>query len=112
MNKQTILPNGARVVTEKIPEFRSCTLGAWISTGSRFETEEDAGLAHFLEHLLFKGTERRSAYDIAKEMDSIGGQLNAFTEKERTCYYARVLDQHIPIAVDIIFDMLLSLIHI
>ncbi len=106
MNKQTVLENGTRIVTERIPEFLSCTLGAWISTGSRFESEEDAGLAHFLEHLLFKGTKTRTAYDIAKEMDSIGGQLNAFTEKERTCYYARVLDQHVPIAVDIIFDML------
>lgn len=106
MNKKTVLDNGTLVVTEKIPEFRSCTLGAWISTGSRFETEEDAGLAHFLEHLLFKGTHQRTAYEIAKEMDSIGGQLNAFTEKERTCYYARVLDQHVPIALEILFDML------
>lgn len=106
MHKLTILDNGTKVVTESIPEFRSCTLGAWISTGSRYESEEDAGIAHFLEHLLFKGTHTRSAYDIAKEMDSIGGQLNAFTEKERTCYYARVLDQHVPIACDILFDML------
>jgi len=106
MNKLTVLDNGTRVVTETISEFRSCTIGAWVSTGSRYESEADAGIAHFLEHLLFKGTERRTAYDIAKEMDSIGGQLNAFTEKERTCYYARVLDQHIPIACDIIFDML------
>lgn len=106
MNKLTVLENGTKVVTESIPEFRSCTIGAWISTGSRFESEEDAGIAHFLEHLLFKGTRTRSAYDIAKEMDSIGGQLNAFTEKERTCYYARVLDQHVPIAIDILFDML------
>lgn len=106
MIKKTVLENGTRVLTESIPEFRSCTLGAWISTGSRFESEEDAGLAHFLEHLLFKGTRRRSAYEIAKEMDSIGGQLNAFTEKERTCFYARVLDQHVGLAIDIIFDML------
>lgn len=106
MIKRTVLENGAQVITESIPEFRSCTLGAWISTGSRFESEEDAGLAHFLEHLLFKGTHRRSAYEIAKEMDSIGGQLNAFTEKERTCFYARVLDQHVGLAIDIIFDML------
>lgn len=106
MNKKTVLENGTRIVTESIPEFHSCTLGVWISTGSRFESEEDAGIAHFLEHLLFKGTTRRTAYDIAKEMDSIGGQLNAFTEKERTCYYARVLDQHVPTAVDILFDML------
>jgi predicted Zn-dependent peptidase len=106
MNKKTVLDNGTRIVTETIPEFRSCTLGAWVSTGSRFESEEDAGIAHFAEHLLFKGTTRRTAYEIAKEMDSIGGQLNAFTEKERTCFYARVLDQHVPIAVDILFDML------
>lgn len=106
MSKKTVLDNGTRIVTETIPEFRSCTLGAWVSTGSRFESEEDAGIAHFAEHLLFKGTTRRTAYEIAKEMDSIGGQLNAFTEKERTCFYARVLDQHVPIAVDIIFDML------
>ncbi len=106
MIRKTVLSNGATVVTESIPEFRSCTIGAWVSTGSRFENEEDAGIAHFLEHLLFKGTERRTAYEIAKEMDSIGGQMNAFTEKERTCFYARVLDQHLNLAVDILFDML------
>jgi predicted Zn-dependent peptidase len=106
MIKETVLNSGTRIVTESIPEFRSCTLGAWISTGSRFESEEDAGLAHFLEHLLFKGTKTRTAYDIAKEMDSIGGQLNAFTDKENTCFYARVLDQHIGRAADVLFDML------
>ena len=106
MIKETVLESGTRIVTESIPEFRSCTLGAWVSTGSRYESEEDAGLAHFLEHLLFKGTKTRSAYDIAKEMDSIGGQLNAFTDKETTCFYARVLDQHIGRAADILFDML------
>ncbi len=106
MIRTTVLPNGATVVTESIPEFRSCTIGAWVSTGSRFEREEDAGIAHFLEHLLFKGTESRTAYEIAKEMDSIGGQLNAFTEKERTCFYARVLDEHVDRAVEILFDML------
>lgn len=106
MIKETVLDSGARIVTESIPEFRSCTLGAWVTTGSRFESEEDAGLAHFLEHLLFKGTEKRTAYEIAKEMDSIGGQLNAFTDKENTCFYARVLDQHTGRAADILFDML------
>jgi predicted Zn-dependent peptidase len=106
MIKETVLDSGTRIVTESIPEFRSCTLGAWVSTGSRFESEEDAGLAHFLEHLLFKGTKTRTAYDIAKEMDSIGGQLNAFTDKENTCFYARVLDQHIGRAAEILFDML------
>lgn len=106
MIKETVLESGTRVVTESIPEFRSCTLGAWVTTGSRFESEEDAGLAHFLEHILFKGTKSRTAYDIAKEMDSIGGQLNAFTDKENTCFYARVLDQHTGRAADILFDML------
>jgi predicted Zn-dependent peptidase len=106
MIKETVLQSGTRIVTESIPEFRSCTLGAWVSTGSRFESEQDAGLAHFLEHLLFKGTRNRTAYDIAKEMDSIGGQLNAFTDKETTCFYARVLDQHIDRAADVLFDML------
>ena len=106
MIKETVLSSGTRIVTESIPEFRSCTLGAWVSTGSRYESEEDAGLAHFLEHILFKGTKTRTAYDIAKEMDSIGGQLNAFTDKENTCFYARVLDQHIGRAADILFDML------
>ncbi len=106
MIKETVLESGTRIVTESIPEFRSCTLGAWVSTGSRFESEDDAGLAHFLEHLLFKGTKSRTAYEIAKEMDSIGGQLNAFTDKETTCFYARVLDQHVNRAADILFDML------
>ncbi len=106
MINETVLENGARIVTESIPEFRSCTLGVWVSTGSRFESEEDAGIAHFLEHILFKGTQSRTAYDIAKEMDSIGGQLNAFTDKESTCFYARVLDQHIDRATDVLFDML------
>lgn len=108
MIKETVLSSGTRVVTESIPEFRSCTFGAWVRTGSRFETEEDAGLAHFLEHILFKGTRTRSAYDIAKEMDSIGGQLNAFTDKENTCFYARVLDQHVRRAAEVIFDMLMD----
>ena len=106
MIKETVLESGTRIVTEAIPEFRSCTLGAWVTTGSRFENEQDAGLAHFLEHLLFKGTKTRTAYDIAKEMDSIGGQLNAFTDKENTCFYARVLDQHVGRAANILFDML------
>ena len=106
MTNETVLSSGARVVTECIPEFRSCTIGAWVDTGSRYESEENAGIAHFLEHILFKGTQQRSAYDIAKEMDALGGQLNAFTEKERTCFYSRVLDQHVPVAVDVLFDML------
>ena len=106
MNKLTVLDNGTRVATEQIPEFRSCSVGAWLSTGSRDEPEELAGQAHFLEHLLFKGTATRSAYDIAREMDCVGGQLNAFTSKEQTCYHARVLGDHVPIVLDILSDML------
>lgn len=106
MVNSTVLDNGIRVVSELLPEFRSCTLGVWFGTGSRLEDHDQAGLSHFLEHLLFKGTQRRSAYDIAKTMDGIGGQLNAFTEKERTCYYARVVNDHIPLAVDVLFDMI------
>lgn len=108
MYRRTILDNGVSVVTEQVPEFRSCTLGVWIGTGSRFEAESQAGVSHFLEHILFKGTTNRSAYEIARLMDGVGGQLNAFTEKERTCYYARVMDQHVPLAVDVLSDMLLN----
>ncbi len=105
MVKTTVLDNGLTVVTEQIPEFRSCTLGIWIGTGSRQEGEGEAGVSHFLEHILFKGTKSRSAYEIAKTMDGVGGQLNAFTEKERTCYYARVMADHVPMAVELLFDM-------
>ncbi|MGE0488883.1 MAG: M16 family metallopeptidase [Vulcanimicrobiota bacterium] len=105
MVKSTVLENGLQIVTERIPEFRSCTLGIWIGTGSRHEQESEAGTSHFLEHLLFKGTSTRSAYDIAKTMDGVGGQLNAFTEKERTCYYARVMADHVTLAVDLLVDM-------
>ena len=108
MHQKTVLDNGLTIVTERIPEFRSCSLGLWVGAGSRFESDEQAGLSHFIEHLMFKGTTARTAYDIAVTMDGIGGQINAFTEKEHTCYYARVMDQHLPLALEVLSDMLLN----
>ena len=99
------LKNGVRVVMEHIPYLRSACLGIWIKNGSRFETEQNSGVSHFIEHMLFKGTDKRSAKQIADEMDAIGGQLNAFTSKEYTCYYARTLDEHLPQGLDILSDM-------
>ena len=99
------LSNGVRIVTETIPTVRSAALGFWIAGGSREETDGESGAAHFIEHMLFKGTEHRSAGDIARETDAIGGQMNAFTTKECTCFYAHVLDEHLPRALDILWDM-------
>ena len=99
------LPNGVRIVTEKIDTVRSAALGIWVAGGSREETPQESGAAHFIEHMLVKGTENRSAADIAYETDAIGGQVNAFTTKECTCFYGRVLDDHLPRAVDILWDM-------
>ncbi|GGD67921.1 M16 family metallopeptidase [Paenibacillus nasutitermitis] len=104
MNNYT-LSNGLRVVVEYIPTFRSVAFGIWVKTGSRNETPENNGVSHFIEHMLFKGTPRRSAKDIADLFDGIGGNVNAFTAKEYTCYFAKVLDQHLPIAVDALADM-------
>jgi len=105
MQQKTQLSNGLTVVSERVPELRSCSLGIWCGAGSRFETEQHSGLSHFLEHMFFKGTKSRTAYDIAVTMDSVGGQLNAFTDREHTCYYARVMDRHMPMALDILSDM-------
>ncbi len=99
------LPNGLRVVTEQVPSVRSAAIGIWIGAGSRHETAAQGGSAHFIEHMLFKGTDRRSAVDIARETDAIGGQINAFTTKECTCFYARVLDSHVTQVLDILWDM-------
>ena len=104
MNKYQ-LKNGLRVMIESIPGVRSVSFGIWVKTGSRYESLDNNGISHFIEHMLFKGTERRSAKDIADRFDGIGGNVNAFTSKEYTCYYAKVLDQHLPIAVDILADM-------
>ncbi|MED1721668.1 pitrilysin family protein [Brevibacillus parabrevis] len=97
--------NGLRIVTEKIPSVRSVALGIWVGTGSKYEQEKNNGISHFLEHMFFKGTSTRSAKEIAETFDEIGGNVNAFTSKEYTCYYARVLDQHAPIALDVLSDM-------
>lgn len=108
MYAKSVLANGIRVVTEQMPNLRSTTLGAWVSTGSRNEQLNNHGVSHFIEHLLFKGTANRSAKSIAEEVDSVGGQLNAFTGKEYTCYYMKSLDTHLDLAVDMISDMLLN----
>jgi predicted Zn-dependent peptidase len=106
--ERTELPGGLRVLTERMPAVRSVTLGIWAGVGSRDETPRLAGASHYLEHLLFKGTRRRSARDIAEAMDAVGGETNAFTSKEYTCFYARTLDRDLPLAVDILVDMLRS----
>ncbi|GGG11977.1 M16 family metallopeptidase [Paenibacillus abyssi] len=104
MNNYT-LKNGLRVVMENIPTCRSVSFGIWVKTGSRNETPDNNGISHFIEHMLFKGTKQRSAKDIADLFDGIGGNVNAFTSKEYTCYFAKVLDQHLPIAVEALADM-------
>lgn len=103
---KTTLPNGVRVVTESIQHVESVSLGIWVATGARHEEENRRGISHFLEHMLFKGTERRpSAKIIADEMDMVGGYLNAFTDKEYTCYYARALKEHLALSIDLLSDM-------
>ncbi|MFJ2174676.1 M16 family metallopeptidase [Streptomyces sp. NPDC087851] len=104
--RRTTLPGGLRVVTETLPSVRSATFGIWVQVGSRDETPALNGATHYLEHLLFKGTERRSALDISSAIDAVGGEMNAFTAKEYTCYYARVLDTDLPLAIDVVCDML------
>jgi predicted Zn-dependent peptidase len=105
--KKTILPNGLRVLTESMPSVRSATVGIWADVGSSLETAEQRGISHIVEHMLFKGTTRRNARQIAETMDGVGGSLNAFTDKESTCYYAKVIDRHVPLALDLLSDMFL-----
>jgi predicted Zn-dependent peptidase len=105
---RTTLPGGLRVVTEAMPGVRSVSVGVWVPVGSRDETRSVAGASHFLEHLLFKGTGTRTALDIANAVDAVGGECNAFTEKEHTCYYATVLDRDLELAVDIVADVVLN----
>lgn len=104
--RRTTLPGGSRVVTESLPSVRSATFGIWVQVGSRDETPTLGGATHYLEHLLFKGTAKRGALDISSAIDAVGGEMNAFTAKEYTCYYARVLDTDLPLAIDIVCDML------
>lgn len=106
--RRTTLPGGLRVVTEFLPAVHSASVGVWVGVGSRDEGATVAGAAHFLEHLLFKSTPTRSAVDIAQAMDAVGGELNAFTAKEHTCYYAHVLGSDLPLAVDLVADVVLN----
>jgi len=101
----TTCQNGVRIVSEQIEHVRSLSVGIWVNAGSRYETPEENGITHFIEHMLFKGTQTRSARQIAEEFDRIGGEINAFTSKEHTCYYAKVLDHHAGLAIDILADM-------
>lgn len=105
MNDVWTLPNGLRVIGERLPHLRSVSIGVWLRVGSMMETPEENGLSHFLEHMVFKGTEKRSARQIAEEMDAVGGQMNAFTGKDCTCFYARVIDEDLPLAVDMLADL-------
>jgi len=105
MYKKETLPNGVRIITEEIPHVRSVSIGLWVGVGSRDEAPEINGMAHFIEHMMFKGTEKRTAKQIAETLDDVGGQLNAFTSKEYTCYYAKILDEHLDVAVDLLADM-------
>jgi predicted Zn-dependent peptidase len=100
-----VLDGGLRLITETMPHVRSVTMGVWLTRGSRHESDERGGIAHFVEHMLFKGTDTRSAEDIAQAIDSIGGQLDAFTAKEYASYYIKVLDEHVPLAVDLLADI-------
>ncbi|MGE5473482.1 MAG: M16 family metallopeptidase [Ignavibacteriales bacterium] len=108
MYEKRVLSNGLRLVFEKITYVKSVSIGVWVGTGSRNETLENNGVSHFIEHMLFKGTPTRTAKQIAESIDSLGGQINAFTGKECTCFYARCLDSHIDIAVDVLADMLFN----
>jgi len=105
---KTILDNGVRIVTEKVPYVKSVSVGIWVNVGSRDEDESEGGLSHFVEHMLFKGTSRRDALQIAKEIDQIGGMANAFTGKEYTCFHARVMSDHLFLITDLLTDIFLS----
>jgi predicted Zn-dependent peptidase len=105
--RKTALPNGIRVVTESLPWVRSVAVGIWVETGSRVEPLERGGISHLIEHLVFKGTDTRSAEDIARAIDSVGGQMDAFTAKEHTCFYVSVLDEHLEMAAELLADVLL-----
>lgn len=107
MYRKTTLVGGIRVITESMASVRSATIGIWADVGSSAERREQRGISHLVEHMLFKGTQRRTAREIAETMDGVGGNLNAFTDKETTCYYAKVIDRHVPLAIDVLSDMFL-----
>ncbi len=108
MHDEWLLPNGLRVVGERLPYLRSVSIGAWMHVGSMMENKHESGLSHFLEHMVFKGTQKRTARQIAEEMDAVGGQLNAFTARDCTCFYAKVIDENLELAVDILADLVLG----
>lgn len=108
MYKTHTLKNGLTIIGEEIPYLKSITLGVWINAGSRIENKEVSGVSHFIEHMMFKGTKNRTSKDIASQIDNLGGQINAFTSKECTCYYVKLLDEHIDYGIDILSDMILS----
>jgi predicted Zn-dependent peptidase len=106
--KKTTLDNGIRILTKQMPHVRSVSMGVWVSVGARDESSKESGLSHFIEHMIFKGTKKRTGFQIAKEFDAIGGQTNAYTSMEHTCYHARVLDSHLAVMADILSDIFLN----
>jgi predicted Zn-dependent peptidase len=105
---KTVLKNGIRILTRKMPYTRSVSMGVWVNVGARDENPAESGLSHFIEHMIFKGTRQRSAYQIAKQFDAIGGHTNAFTSMENTCYHAKVMDTHTDTMVEILSDIFLN----
>src|SRR5262249_22578906 len=103
-----VLPNGLTILTERMEHIRSVSIGIWVKTGSRHEIADQNGISHFVEHMVFKGTTSRSAQAIAREVDSIGGNMDAFTAKECICFNIKILDEHLPIALDILGDLVLN----
>src|SRR3989338_1553248 len=106
--KKTVLDNGLVIISEEIPTALSCTLSIWINVGSIDEEVSNNGISHFIEHIVFKGTKTRSALDIAEQSENVGANLNAFTDREHTCYHTRVLSEHIPVALELFLDMLFN----
>src|SRR5258708_12605783 len=106
--RREVLPNGLSIITEEMKHIRSISIGIWIKTGSRDEDLQLNGISHFIEHMVFKGTKHRTAEEIARQVDSIGGNMDAFTAKERVCFSAKVLDEHMPIAMDVLSDLVLN----
>ena len=106
--RREVLPNGLTLITEEMEHIRSASIGIWIKTGSRDEDLQLNGISHFIEHMVFKGTKHRTAEEIARQVDSIGGNMDAFTAKECVCFSAKVLDEHMPIAMDVLSDLVLN----
>src|SRR5579871_5814496 len=106
--RRQVLPNGLRIITEQMTHIRSASIGVWLQTGSRDEAPEWNGISHFIEHMVFKGTKHRSAEEIARQVDSIGGNMDAFTAKECICFNVKILDEHLPIAMDVLSDLVLN----